>query len=277
MSYRSVVVAGLVPLVAATLVAQSLPRSQPAIINIYREVEKPNHAVAHEVTEERWADFNRRSGYPTSYFGLVAASGVPEVWWISRFENMEGFGKSLSFEARPGYNQGLARIQTEDAEHVVSFTSMQARAMREASHGLFPDLSKQRVYSIMTVRIKPGYESAFGEIAGHYKMAAGTSEVAGWRVYEVIAGAPNGTYLILTSFSSWGAVDANDAEWGKVMGSAGPHMDAAGKLAKEAIESTEVRYFTINPRISMVPKEIVAADAFWDPKAAPAPVRKPLP
>src|SRR6188768_180948 len=90
MSSRSVVVAGLVPLVAATLVAQSLPRSQPAIINIYREIEKPNHAVAHEATEERWADFNRRSGYPTSYFGLVAASGVPEIWLISSFENMEG-------------------------------------------------------------------------------------------------------------------------------------------------------------------------------------------
>ena len=277
MSYRSVVVAGLVPLAASTLVAQSLPRSQPAIINIYREIEKPNHAVAHEATEERWADFNRRSGYPTSYFGLVAASGVPEIWLISSFQNMEGFGKSLSFEARPGYNQGLARIQTEDAEHVASFTSMQARAVRDASHGLFPDLSKQRIYSVMTVRIKPGYESAFAEIAGHYKMAAGTSEVAGWRVYEVIAGAPGGTYLILTSFSSWEAVDANDAEWGRVMSGAGPHMQAAGKLAKDAIESTEVRYFTINPRISMVPKEIIAADRFWDPKAAPAPVKKPVP
>jgi hypothetical protein len=275
MRYRSVVVAGLVPLAAATLVAQSLPSSQPAIINIYREVEKPNHAVAHEATEERWADFNRRSGYPTSYFGLVAASGVPEVWWISRFENMEGFGKSLSFEARPGYNQGLGRIQSEDALHVESFTSMQARAMREASHGLFPDLSKQRVYSIMTVRIRPGHEPAFSEIAALYKKAAGTSEVAGWRVYEVIAGAPGGTYLILTSFSSWAAVDANEAEWARVMGSAGPHMDAAGKLAKDAIVSTEVRYFTINPRISMVPKEVVAADPFWDPK--PAPVRKPVP
>lgn len=275
MRYRSVVVAGLVPLAAATLVAQSLPSSQPAIINIYREVEKPNHAVAHEASEERWADFNRRSGYPTSYFGLVAASGVPEVWWISRFENMEGFGTSLSFEARPGYNQGLARIQSEDALHVESFSSMQARAMREASHGLFPDLSKQRVYSIMTVRVRPGHEPAFSEIAALYKKAAGTSEVAGWRVYEVIAGAPGGTYLILTSFSSWAAVDANEAEWARVMGSAGPHMDAAGKLAKDAIVSTEVRFFTINPRISMVPKEVVAADPFWDPK--PAPVRKPVP
>jgi hypothetical protein len=275
MRYRSVVLVGLVPLAAATLVAQSLPSSQPAIINIYREVEKPNHAVAHEATEERWADFNRRSGYPTSYFGLVAASGVPEVWWISRFENMEGFGKSLSFEARPGYNQGLARIQSEDALHVESFTSMQARAMREASHGLFPDLSKQRVYSILTVRVRPGHEPAFSEIAALYKKAAGTSEVAGWRVYEVIAGAPGGTFLILTSFSSWAAVDANEAEWARVMGSAGPHMDAAGKLAKDAIVSTEVRFFTINPRISMVPKEVVAADPFWDPK--PAPVRKPVP
>jgi hypothetical protein len=270
-------VAGLVPLAAATLVAQSLPSSQPAIINIYREVEKPNHAVAHEASEVRWADFNRRAGYPTSYFGLVAASGVPEVWWISRFENMEGFGKSLSFEGRPGYNQGLARIMAEDAEHVVSFTSMQARAMRGSSHGLFPDLSKQRIYSIMTVRTNPGHEASFAEIAGHYKKAAGTSEVAGWRVYEVIAGAPGGTFLILTSFSSWAAVDANEAEWSRVMSAEGDHLEAASKLAKDAILSTEVRYFTINPRLSVVPKETVAADPFWDPRPASAPVRKPVP
>ena len=276
MLHRSAVVAGLVPFVAGTLVAQTLPSSQPAIINIYREVEKPNHAVAHEATEARWADFNRRSGYPTTYFGLVAASGVPEVWWISRFENMEEFGKSLSFEGRPGYNQGLARIQSEDAEHVESFSSMQARALRSSSHGLFPDLSKQRVYSIMILRTKPGYATAFAEITGHYKMAAGTSYVAGWRAYEVIAGAPGGTYLILTSFSSWEAVDANEAEWRRVASTAGTHLDAAGKLAKEAILSTEVRYFTINPRISVVPKEVIAADPFWDPKPAAA-VRKPVP
>jgi hypothetical protein len=256
---------------AATLVAQAVPTTQPRILNIYREIEKPNHTVAHMATEARWADFNRKAGYPTTYFGLVAASGPAEAWWLSSFDNFEAFGKNGAFEGTPTYAAGLARIQAEDADHVANFIAWQARGMPEVSYGAFPEMAKNRVYSIMTVRTKPGYETAFGEIAGHYKMIAeGNSGIAGWRAYEVIAGAPGGTYLVFTSFPSWAAVDANDAAWARAMGGAAAHMEAAGKLARESIVSTEVRYFNVNPAISLVPKEMAAADPFWAPKPAPS-------
>jgi hypothetical protein len=253
-------------LFAGSLVAQAVPASQPKILHIVREIEKPNHNQAHMAAEVRWTEFNRRMGFPTTYFGLVSMSGPPEAWWLSSYDTFEALGKTFS---PAGYEAGLAKVEAADAEHISGMVVMQARGLPDVSHGAFPEIGKQRVYSIMTVRMRPGYEEKFAEIAGHYKMIAqGNSGIAGFRSYEVIAGAPGGTYLVLSSFPSWAAVDANEAAWAGAMSGAGAHLEAAGKLAKEAIMNTEVRYFNVNPAISLVPKELAAADPFWAPKAA---------
>lgn len=277
MKYRCVVLAGLVPLAAAAaLVAQAVPTSQPKILTISREFQKAGHGIAHMATEARWTELNRKSGFPGTYFGLVAFSGAEEAWWLSSYDNLEAMGKSSEFAGDAAYQSGLARIMAEDADHISGFSQMQARGMPQVSYGAFPDMAKQRVYSVLTVRMRPGYETAFGEIAGHYKMIAeSTPGLAGFRAYEVIAGAPGGTYLVFSSFPSWAAVDANDAVWAKAMTGASAHLEAAGKLAKDAVMSTELRYFTVNPSISLVPKAMADADPFWAPK--PAPVKKAAP
>jgi predicted secreted Zn-dependent protease len=70
----------------------------------------------------------------------------------------------------------------------------------------------------------------------------------------------------MATFPSWAAVDANEAAWGKAMANAGAHLTAAGKLASEAIMNTELRYFSVNPRMSLVSKELAASDPFWAAK-----------
>lgn len=276
MSYRCVVLAGLAPLAAAVLAAQGVPTSQPRLLHITREIEKPNHGVAHEATEARWADFNRRSGYPAAYFGFVSASGAPEMWWFSSFDNLDAMGKTSAFGSdNPPYTQGLARLQAEDADHTSGLVVMHARGVPQASHGAFPEIAKQRVYSIMTVRVRPGYDNVFDEIHSHYKMIAESNPaIAGWRSYQVLSGAPDGTYLVFSSFPSWAAVDANEEAWGRIGEGATTHFEAASKLEREGVISAETRYFTVNPRISVVPKEMAAADPFWAPKPAPV-VKKP--
>ena len=279
MACRYVVLAGLVPLAAATrLVAQTVPTSQPKVLQIIREIEKPAHTPAHEATEARWTEFNRKSGYPSTYLGLVSASGPAEMWWLSSYDNFAGLGKASAFGGdNPSFTQGVARLIAEDSDHLSNVITMQARGMPEVSNGPFPEMAKIRVTSILTVRMKPGYENAFAEISSHYKMAAQGNASLSWSSYEVVAGAPAGTYLVFSSFPSWEGVDANDAAWASAMSGASAHLEAAGKLAKEAIMSSEVRYFTVNPRISLVPKEMAAADPFWATKPAPAPVRKAVP
>jgi hypothetical protein len=272
---RSTCLAAALSLVAGSAAAQAMPTTQPRLIDIIREIEKPGHAAAHEATESRWADLNRKAGFPNAYLALVATSGAPEVWWVTPFDSFEGMGKAAAFGTdNAAYTQSIGRIALEDGDHITNLIRTQARAIPEASYGAFPEMGKARVYSIMTVTMRSGFEQAFTEIAKHYAALAATgSGVAGWRSYEVVAGAPGGTYLVFTSFPSWAAVDANEAAFASAMAGAGaaPHLEAAMKLSKEAIASTNVRYFTVNPRMSLVSKEMAAADPFWAPKAVMAP------
>jgi hypothetical protein len=253
---------------AGPLVAQTMPAKQPNLVDIAREVEKPGHFLAHEMSEGRWAELNRTTGFPYAYLALVAASGTPEVWFVTGLDSFDAWGKSVGFGAdNASYGQALAKIAQDDGDHLTNVIRMQARALPDASHGTFPEMGKVRVYSVLTVRMRPGFEQSFTEIAKHYVALAGAgSGIAGWRSYEVISGAPGGTYLVFSSHPSWAAVDANEAAFAKAMAAGAMHMEAAGKLAKEGIMSTEARYFTVNPTMSVMPKEMMASDPFWAPK-----------
>ena len=53
-------------------------------------------------------------------------------------------------------------------------------------------------------------------------------------------------------------------------------MEALGKLSREGVMSTDVRYFTVDPQMSTVTKEMAASDPFWAPKPV-ARAKKPAP
>lgn len=262
---------GIALALAGSAAAQAVPTAQPAYLDIFREFEKPGHGMAHEAVEARWAALNRTAGFPYTYLAYVASSGTPEIWWVTALASLEDLGKSNAFGSA-AHRQAVARVAMEDGDHISGATRMQARAMPAAGHGGFPELAKMRVYSILTVRMRPGFFGSFAEIAKHYAaIAASNPDIVGWRTYEVMTGAPGGTYLVFSSFPSWAAVDANEAAWGKAMAGAGAHLQEAEKLAKDGIMNTESRYFEVNPKMSLVSKELAASDPFWAPKpAAPA-------
>lgn len=272
MLYRITAAIGFSVALAGPALTQPVPTSQPAIIDIAREVEKPGHFAAHEQTEIRWANLNRRSGFPATSLALVAVSGTPEVWWVSSFSGLGAFGKASTFGGDvPGYNLALGRIAAEDGEHVTNVIRMQAAAVPEASHGPFPEIGKMRVFSILTVQMRQGMEPAFTEIAKRYASIMRAKGVAAsWRAYSVLSGAPSGTFLVFSSFPSWDAVEADQKATDAAMaGAAATELEGLMKAAREAVTSTNLRYFNVNPRMSLVSKELMAADPFWAVKSTP--------
>ncbi|HEX9755399.1 MAG TPA: hypothetical protein VGA42_06810 [Gemmatimonadales bacterium] len=265
---RSAVPVGLAAILALPVAAQQMPNTQPAIIGITREIEKPGHFGLHEAVEIRWADLSRRSNYPYGYLALVANSGVAEVWWVTAYDGLGSFGKGATFGSdNPAYTQALSKIAAEDGEHLNNVIFTQAQAVPDASYGTFPDVSKMRVFSVLTVQMRPGMEPMFAEIAKKY---AGIMQAKGvptsWRAYEVIAGAPGGSYLVFSSYPSWDAVEAErKASMAAFMGANPTDLEGIMKASREAVVSTNARYFTVNPRMSLVPKEW-ASDPFWAPK-----------
>lgn len=267
----SAMAAGLVTLMSFPMAAQQMPGSQPVILGITREIEKPGRFGVHEAVETRWADLNRRHNNPNGAIALVANSGVPEVWWVTGYDGLGSFGKGVAFGGdNPAYSQALSKIAAEDGEHVNNVISTQAQAVPDASYGAFPDVAKMRVFSVLTVQMRTGMEPMFAEIAKKYAALMQAKSVpASWRTYEVIAGGPAGSFLVFSSYPSWDAVETERKATIAAMTGGNPaDLEGLMKSWRDAVVSSNSRYFTVNPRMSLVPKEY-ASDPFWaTPKPA---------
>jgi hypothetical protein len=256
---------------AAPVVAQQMPTTQPAMLDIYRELEKPGHSFPHQKIEARWAELNRKQGFPYTYLALVATSGTPEIWWVNPYGGAGEFGKSLDFGSdNPTYTNAIGQLAVEDGEHLASVTRIQAVAVPEASYGTFPSLADMRVYSILTIQMRYGYDQLFTDIAKQYAAIVKAKGVqTAWRAYQVIGGAPDGTFLIFSSFASWDAVEANRKAMDAAFGGAAPaDLESVMKTVREGVVSSTSRFFTVNASMSLVSKELAASNPFWKPKVA---------
>ena len=194
---------------AVAAFAQGLPTSQPGLLYLIREDVKVGHAADHPKVEAGWPAAFEKAKSPYYYIALASLSGTPEVWFVAPFENHAAFGDSLKRESEdPVLSAELDRLSRADAEHVSNVRQIQAIARKELSHGAFPEVAKQRFYEITVFRVKPGRESGFADAAKAYGAAAGRGAAdVNYRVYQVIAGMPEPTYLIFSSVESFGAFD----------------------------------------------------------------------
>jgi hypothetical protein len=131
-----------------------------------------------------------------------------------------------------------------------------------------------RFWEITTFRVKPGHGEDFAAAAKAYASAAARSAPsASWRTYEVVAGAPDGTYLVFSSVASYAEYDKamtdGEATW---KGMNYEERSTLSKYANEATLSTVTNRFRLDPAQSYVPAETRQKDpAFWMPKAAAKP------
>jgi hypothetical protein len=247
---------------------QAVPTTQPAVLNIIREIEKPGHFAAHYQTEVRWAALNRSNNYPAMLLALSSVSGPKEVWWVSTFTGMDALGKADAFGMdNPSYTAAVGKIAMEDGEHLTNSISTQLEASRAASYGTFPDVRSQRVYQILTVTTRPGGEAAFIDVAQRFAALMSAKGIpASWRSYQVVAGAPSGTFMVFSSYTSWDAVEASRKAIVSVMAeSNSADVQALNKATRDGIVSMNSRYFTVSPGMSLVPKEWLS-DPFWSAK-----------
>jgi hypothetical protein len=87
-------------------------------------------------------------------------------------------------------------------------------------------------------------------------------------VFQVIAGAPTGTYLVFSPFTSLGERDTPNEAMGAAMRDLGSKIN---DLASKAILGSDDQIFTFDPKFSNPSPDMVkAAPDFWKPKAAMA-------
>jgi hypothetical protein len=265
---------------AATALAQGLPTTQPKFLHIIREEVKIGRSADHSRFEAGWPAAFEKAKFPDTYIAVEAVTGPTEVWYISPYASQAAYGESMARQnADAVLTAETERLAKGDAEFVSSVNAIEAVARPELSHGTFPDLAMMRFWEITTFRVKPGHAEDFAAAAKAWASASARSAPsANWRTYEVVAGAPDGTFLVMGSVASFADFDKTatdgDATW---KGLTFDERTALQKFSAEGTLSTVTNRFRLDPRQSYVPAETRQKDpAFWLPKAAPtkAPAKK---
>lgn len=268
--YLNLAVLALVSSVSATALAQTVPTTQPKFLHIFREQVKPGRMADHTQWETGWPAAAEKAKSPYSYLAFAAITGPLEVWYVTSYASQAAYGEGVAWEeAQTGLTTEYERLAKTDGEFLADANALQAVATPELSHGAFPDMAKMRYWEISTFRIRLGHEDAWIAAVKAYKAAAARSAPnASWRTYKVVAGAPDGTYIIFSSVASFAEFDRMMAEGEATMKGATAEEGAVlGKFMKESVLNVSTNRYRLDPKQSYVDAATKAKDpAFWNPK-----------
>ena len=255
---------------ASLAFAQSVPTTQPGLINIVREDVKLGHAEDHSKFEAGWPAAYARSKSPYSYLALVAITGPAETWYVTAYASFGGMGEAFKHDdADAVLTAELGRLTRGDAAHLNSVRVMQATARPDLGYGPFPDLGLVRFFEVTTFRVRPGFEAGFEAAAKAYAAAARKAGPgANWRAYEISAGMVGPTFLVFNTVKTLGEFDVAMKENGAMIAAMTPdEVSAWQKWSREGLISTETQRFRVDPGQSYVDQATKDKDpAFWMPK-----------
>jgi hypothetical protein len=245
------------------------------VLNIIREAIKEGRTTAHEKVEGDWAATLRRANHPARYVALAAMSGTSEVWFV---QPMPSFAANEDYEKaseKEPLKSALAMLDARDGELRASSRTMWAAFRPDMSyHADKFNPSKTRYVMVGTFRVRIGRDADF--LAGG-KMYLGALEKAHIDectvAYQVVAGAPSGTYLFFTMMESMKVMDEQPARMQAIMQAMGAdNFTQFMKGAGDLFVSIDDTMLEVKPGMSYPPQQFTDADpGFWKPKAAPKP------
>ena len=167
-----------------------------------------------------------------------------------------------------------------DAAHIDNSRTLVATLRSDLSQGQI-NLVTMRGAEMSTWRIRPGHDDHFAEAFKTYMGAAKRAGVTpAMATYQVVAGAPAGTYISFSAKRSMADYD-KDMKESEMIGRSFTAEEGASlnKFLADGTASLEMNRFHVDPNISLVGDDMIKADpAFWTPswkKAMPAKAAKP--
>jgi hypothetical protein len=251
---------GILPFFAQAAFAQA--PGPPPIVRVFHEYIKEGKAVAHEKTESAFMQAAARAKYPAYLLGLASLTGTAQAVFLEGHDSIASIADSQAIMDRPEFGA----IDASDAELRISQRSMIAVFRPNLSYGADQiNLPRMRFFSIETIRIKHGQEQKFTDLArvmvGGAVKSGDNQPVA---VYEIISGAPGGTYLLLEPMESLKSMDEEPQRERALLQAVGWNRAEYDRQANEAIESEEATLFAVDPTMSYVSKEWAGGSPdFW--------------
>ena len=248
--------------------AQQAPAPNPMqVLQITQEMVKPGKGAAHANVEAGWPAAFAKAGSKDHYWGLVAMTGINDALFITPYPSLSALEQSGEWMGKaPGLQASLDRLADKDGDLLTGMRSMIATRLDEASVGTVGDMSKVHGMLIRTNRVKIGHTTDFMD---YMKLVKEGYEKAGLDphigTYGVSAGAAVPTYLTFRGFHGIGDMDAWPAMSDKMRAALTPEQrDRMDKLAESAFTARDAEIYMINPRMSYVSAQAIAADpSFW--------------
>ena len=218
----------------------------------------------------------RRSlGYvvlPVLLFSAFACTGAGD-------EIDKGPNGGKADDADTALTAELDRLWAIDGEMLTKSGQMTVVLNEDLGYRADWDTAKMRYYAVTVVRLQPGYGRDYEQLRKLVNAAHDKAKVEErWSVYEVIAGAPDDTYIFFSPLASLAEWDKYEAMHGK------DYQEALGEDGRNrlrdfnrvAVKSSETKLFSLSPKMSYLPKEMMDRDPdFWTPKpAAATPAKK---
>ncbi len=257
----------------------------PKVLLIVREDIKPGMMGTHNRHSAEFANIFGKLQTPNHRIALVPVAGSEnEVIYITgadTFAELEGIQKATDDKMAAAGGSMKADLDRLDKEAPVLHAGMRdmlAIYRPELSFNPGVNIPQMRYFSITTTRVRPGYDAQYAEYVqkvinvARQKAKVDNLHVA---VFQVISGAPGGTYMIFRPMKSLAELD--DPIGTKVRAAmSDDQRKEADKSLREAVMTSENSTYAFAPRMSYVEKDMAAVDpAFWSPK--PAMMAKPKP
>lgn len=267
-------------LVCASVATAQAPNAPPKVISLYREEVKPSRNIQHGVLEaalaKHWAKFGVQP-----YLALNAVTGAAsDVLFISSYPGWSDVDKDFAAFDKGSAAPEFAAMARQEAELVSSVKASLAAYREDLSYQpakFMEQLPRSRWVWMRTIRVKPGHEASFVESAKmNVKAHADAKMEESWVVYQVAAGAQNGTFLAFQVQRALAEEEGVEPAHKAMREAAGAEWVAKmAKHAEDDVAFDQWDVWGISPRMSHVSKEFAAADAaFWTPKPEAAPAAK---
>ena len=256
---------------AAGAAAQAQPQL-PKVLWIFREDAKPARGAAHQRVEQGLAQHWAKAKV-APYLGMEAVSGnATEVMFLSGYDSLAAMEKDYQTFGKASTGADYEALNRQEADLVNSVRSSVAVLRPDMSYRperLMSIMPQCRYFSIETFRVRLGKDADF-EAGGKLfrdafeKMKRDQPYV----MYQVIMGAPEGTYLLFSPMKSLKEVDDEYASMGALVQAMGEeNMKNLTKSTSDVFITMETNVYAFNPNMSNVSKEFAAADPkFWTPK-----------
>ena len=263
--------------------AQEAP-GPPKVLIINREEIKPGKMGAHDKSAARFISVLNKAKAGSYRIGLVPVSGddnqVVYLEGYNSFAELETARKD--FDGAVAMNAALrAELEQVTAEGDLHASQKTAIAVLREDLSYKPErmdaVAKARYMTVNRTTVKPGRVSEFVELAKQLN-AARDKAGANWvntAVYQVVTGAPAGTFITLAlakSLAEWDEFSAKMDERTKAVDAAlgGAEVVKQRRIQiSEVVADTMMSLYAFNPSLSRPTEQFVAYDpGFWKPQPA---------